>query len=103
MENLQALGQCIGIFFQNFQSTRQYKYIDTFREQLQNTREIRGGRYLRINLLGQFISDIIEIIRPFLEDKRLSTFRNMDIGGCMCKFCQDIVCDNTIEPIGVRL
>ena len=21
----------------------------------------------------------------------------------MCKFCQDIVCDNTIEPIGVRL
>ena len=66
-------------------------------------KEIRGGRYLRINLLGQFISDIIEIIRPFLGDKRLSTFRNMDIGGCMCKFCQDIVCDNTIEPIGVRL
>ena len=66
-------------------------------------KEIRGGRYLRINLLGQFISDIIEIIRPFLEDKRSLTFRNMDIGGCMCKFCQDIVFDTTIEVIGVSI
>ena len=74
---------------------------------LENTyeiqKEIKGGNYLRINLLGQFISNVIERIRPFLEDKRSLTFRNMDIGGCMCKFCQDIVCDNTIEPIGVRL
>ena len=66
-------------------------------------KEIRGGRYQRINLLGQFISDIIERIRPSLEDKRSLTFRNMDIGGCMSRFCQNVVFDTTIEAIGVRL
>ena len=74
---------------------------------LENTyqiqKEMRGGRYLRINLLGQFISDVIEKIRPFLEDKRSFMFRNMDIGRCMCKFCEDIVFDITIEDIGVRV
>ena len=65
--------------------------------------DIRGGKYLRIKLLGQFISDVIEGIRPFLEDKRSLVFRSMDIGGCMCKFCEDIVFHTTKEDIGERL
>ena len=66
-------------------------------------KEIKGGNFLRINLLGQFIYDVIDRIRQFLEDKKSLKFRNTNINGFMCKFCQDIVCDNTIEPIGVRL
>ena len=27
----------------------------------------------------------------------------MNIGGCMCKFCEAIVFDTTIEDIGIRL
>ena len=74
---------------------------------LENTykiqKEIRGGNYLRINLLGQFISNVIERIRPFLEDKKSLKFRNMNISGCMCKFCEDIAFDITIEDLGIRL
>ena len=74
---------------------------------LENTyqiqKEMRGGRYLRINLLGQFISNVIERIRPFLEDKKPLKFRNMNINGCMCKFCQDITFDTTIEDLGIML
>ena len=74
---------------------------------LENTykiqKELRGGNCLRINLLGQFISNAIDRIRPFLEDKRSLTFRNMDISGCMCKFCEDIAFDTTIEDLGIRL
>ena len=74
---------------------------------LENTyeiqKEIKGGNYLRINLLGQFISNVIERIRPFLEDKKSLKFRNMNISGCMCKFCEDIAFDTTIEDLGIRL
>ena len=39
---------------------------------LENTyemqKEIKGGNFLRINLLGYFIYDVIDRIRPFLED-----------------------------------
>ena len=74
---------------------------------LENTyeiqKEIKGGNYLRINLLGQFISNVIERIRPFLEDKKSLKFGNMNISGCMCKFCEDIAFDTTIEDLGIRL
>ena len=62
--------------------------------------ELRGGNYLRINLVDQFISNVIDRIRPVLEVKRLFTFRNMDISGCMCK---NIACDTTIQDLGIRL
>ena len=74
---------------------------------LENTyeiqKEIKGGNYLRINQLGHFISNVIERIRPFLEDKKSLKFRNMNISGCMCKFCEDIAFDTTIEDLGIRL
>ena len=72
---------------------------------LENTyeiqKEIKGGNYLRINLLGQFIYNVIDRIRPFLEDKKSLKFRSMNINGCMCKFCQDITFDTTIEDLGL--
>ena len=74
---------------------------------LENTyeikKEIRGDNYMRINLLGQFISDVIERIRPFLEDKKSLKFRNIKISGCMCKLCEDIAFDTTIEDLGIML
>ena len=27
----------------------------------------------------------------------------MDISGCMCKFCEDIAFDTTIDDLGIRL
>ena len=68
---------------------------------LENTyeiqKEIKEGNYLRINLLGQFIYNVIEKIRPSFK------FINMNISGCMCKFCEDIAFDTTIEDLGIRL
>ena len=66
-------------------------------------KEIKGGNFLRINLLGQFIYDVIDRIGPCLEDKKSLKFRNMNISGCMCKFCQDITFDTTIEHLGIML
>ena len=60
-------------------------------------KEIRGDNYMRIKLLDLFISDVIERIRPFLEVK------NVKISGCMCKVCQDITFDSTIEDLGKLL
>ena len=74
---------------------------------LENTyemqKEIKTGNFLRINLLGHFIYDVIDKIRPFLEDKKSLKFANMNINGCMCKICQDIAFDTTIEDIGIIL
>ena len=45
-------------------------------------KEIKGGNFLRINPLGQFIYDVIDRIRQFLEDKKSLKFRNMNNSGC---------------------
>ena len=57
-------------------------------------KEIRGDNYMRIKILDLFVSDVIEKIRPFLQVK------NVKISGCMCKICQDITFDSTIEDLG---
>ena len=48
-------------------------------------------------------ANVIDRIRPFLEDKKSLKFTNMNINGCMCKFCQDITFDTTIEHLGIML
>ena len=65
-------------------------------------KELKGGSYLRVKLLDQMIWHKIEKIRPFLELKRSIAFRNMNIGGCMCVFCQEIGFDTsaTMETMG---
>ena len=69
---------------------------------LENTykiqKEIKGGNFLRINLLGHFIYDVIDRIRPFLENNKYLKFR-----GCMCKSCKDIDLETSIKDLGILL
>lgn len=69
---------------------------------LENTdeiqKEIKGGNFVRINLLGRFIYNVVDRIRPFLENNKYLKFR-----GCMCKSCQDIALETFIKDLGILL
>ena len=69
---------------------------------LENTdeiqKEIKGGNFVRINLLGRFIYNVIDRIRPFLENNKYLKFR-----GCMCKSCKDIALETSIKDLGILL
>ena len=69
---------------------------------LENTdeiqKEIKGGNFVRINLLGRFIYNVIDRIRPFLENNKYLKFR-----GCMCKSCKNIDLETSIKDLSILL
>lgn len=53
-------------------------------------KEMRGEHYLKINLLGNMLHDMVDDWQPFLEHKYSQNFISKDIKGCKSEYCNKI-------------